>query len=134
MTSTVNETSTETAAVAAVPGKIIAAWTAHDAQAFAEVFTADGTMILPGLYQKGRENIAAFMGAAFQGPYRGSQVTGTPIDLRFLTDDTAVVITKGGVVPAGETELPEGATVRATWVVVKQNGEWLLAAYQNCPA
>ncbi|WP_248964378.1 SgcJ/EcaC family oxidoreductase [Sphaerisporangium perillae] len=121
------------AAVVAVPGRIVAAWARHDAKAFAEVFTPDGTMILPGSYRKGTADIEAFMAGAFEGPYKGTQVTGQPLDLRFLGADAALVITQGGVLAAGETEVPAERAIRATWVVARHEGEWKLAAYQNSP-
>ncbi len=133
-TATIDISDEDKAAVAAVPGRIVAAWTGLDAAAFADVFTPDGSMILPGLYKKGREEIRSHMAAAFQGPYQGTQVTGQPIDLRFLGSDTAVITTFGGVLAPGETTLPDDRTVRATWVVVRRDGEWQLAAYQNSPA
>lgn len=121
------------AAVAAVPGRIVAAWAAHDADAFAAVFTKDGSMILPGVYKKGRDDIRDYMAAGFSGPYQGTQVTGEPFDVRVLADDVCVLLSIGGVLAAGETELPPERIVRASWLVVKQEGEWLLAAYQNSP-
>lgn len=122
------------AAIAALPQRIVAAWAAHDADAFAEVFTEDGSMILPGLYRKGREQIRSYMSTAFAGQYRGTTVTGEPVDLRFLGDTAAVLVTQGGVKLPGETEVAAGRAIRASWIVVKQDGQWFLAAYQNSPA
>ena len=118
---------------AAVPQRIIEAWRDHDAEAFAEVFTKDGTMVLPGVHQKGQAEIAAFMHRAFQGPYRGTQVVGTPFDVKVLGPDTVILFTEGGVRPADSDDLPDDARVRATWVVVRENDVWRLAAYSNAP-
>ncbi len=121
------------AAIAAVPARIVAAWAAHDADAFAEVFTEDGTMILPGMYQKGRDDIRAVMTAGFAGPYQGTQVTGQPIEIKLLAPGAAALITEGGVIAAGETEVSDAAAIRASWIVVDRDGQWQLAVYQNCP-
>jgi uncharacterized protein (TIGR02246 family) len=123
----------EQAAVAAVPGRIVAAWAAHDAKAFGEVFAPDGTMILPGVFLTGREEISSFMGQAFAGAYQGTRVTGQPVNMRFLSDEAALLITVGGVVAAGQSEFSDEQAIRASWLVVKQDGQWLLAAYQNSP-
>jgi uncharacterized protein (TIGR02246 family) len=121
------------AAIAAVTQRIVAAWAAHDGAAFAEVFVEDGTMILPGLYKKGREAIAAYMTASFEGDYKGTQVTGQPLALTILSDESAVLITEGGVLGSGDTEVSPAEAVFAHWVVVKRDGEWGLAAYMNTP-
>ncbi|WP_271220633.1 SgcJ/EcaC family oxidoreductase [Streptosporangium carneum] len=122
------------AAVAALPQRVVAAWAQHDPESFAGVFTEDGSMILPGLYRKGREEIRSFMEAAFQGPFKGTKVTGQPIDIRFFSDEAGVLITQGGVLAPGETEVSDERAIRASWVVVKRDGQWQLAAYQNSPA
>ncbi|MEV8631735.1 SgcJ/EcaC family oxidoreductase [Streptosporangium sp. NPDC051023] len=121
------------AAVVAIPQRIVAAWAEHDAQAFADVFTEDGSLILPGLYHRSRAEIRSFMAAAFEGPFKDTRVTGQPVDIRFLGGETGVLITQGGVLAPGETEVSPERAIRASWLVVKRDGQWRLAAYQNTP-
>lgn len=132
-----NEASTITdadkAAVTQLTERIVAAWASHDAEAFARVFTEDGTMILPGAFAKGRQEIQTFMSAGFAGPFKGTRVTGQPFDVRFLSPQVSLLLTQGGVLAPGQTELAPERTIRASWLAVKQGGEWLLAAYQNSP-
>ncbi|MEU0743887.1 SgcJ/EcaC family oxidoreductase [Streptomyces sp. NPDC006134] len=126
-------TDEDKAAVAALPQRIVEAWAAHDADAFAEVFTPDGTMIIPGVFQQGRDSIRAFMAEAFQGPFKGTRVVGTPVDLRFANSESGILITRGGILAPGESEPSAERAVHASWVVVKRDGRWFLAAYQNSP-
>jgi uncharacterized protein (TIGR02246 family) len=117
-----------------VPLRLVSAWSHNDAEGVANVFTEDGILILPGdVLKKGRGEIRAFMAAAYAGPFKGTDVTGNPVDVRFVTDDIALLRTHGGILAPGETEIDEELAVRSTWVVVKRDGEWQLAAYQNSP-
>jgi uncharacterized protein (TIGR02246 family) len=120
-------------AIAALPGRIGKAWANHDADAFADVFTEDGTMILPGVFKKGRDGIRSFMAQAFTGPFKGTQVTGQPINLNILTKDSAVLTTEGGVLAPGEKEVADARAIFASWIVVKRGDDWYVAAYQNGP-
>jgi uncharacterized protein (TIGR02246 family) len=131
--STAGPSAADQAAIAALPARMVAAWAAHDSDAFAELFTEDGTLILPGIYKKGRDEIREFMAGAFATVYKGSTVTGAPIEIKPLRAGAVALITQGGVMPAGETEVSEAAAIRASWILVKRGRKWQLAVYQNCP-
>src|SRR5579859_577749 len=95
--------SAEQAEIAAVPARMVAAWSAHDAKAFADLFTPDGTLILPGVYKKGRDEIREFMAAGYAGPYQGTRVIGSPIHVKPLAGGAVALLTMGGVPATGET-------------------------------
>jgi len=120
-------------AIASLTQRVVAAWADYDADAFADVFTEDGTMVLAGVYLKGYAAIRDYMADAFEGVYKGTQVTGQPLDMRPLGDDAAILLSQGGVLEPGESEISESAAIHAAWVAVRQDGQWLLAAYQNTP-
>ena len=121
------------APLADVPRRVVEAWAAQDADAFAGVFAPEGTMILPGAFAAGREAVREFMRRGFAGPYAGTRVTGTPFHVRFLGEDTALMLTEGGVVRPGAETVADGDAVRASWLLVRRDGRWELAAYQNSP-
>ena len=117
-----------------VPLRLVAAWAKNDASGVADVFTEDGILILPGdVLKKGQGEIRSFMAAAYAGPFKDTGVTGKPVDVRFVGDDVALLRTHGGILAPGQTEISPELAVRSTWVCVKQNGQWRLAAYQNSP-
>lgn len=134
MTESNGATRTIVPAARAIAG-VVEAWAANDATAFAKIFTVDGTMALPGVFVKGRKGIEQFMRVAYAGQYRGTRVTGSPVDIRTIGDDLAIVVTEGGVLMPGESEVDPARRIKATWVVVRQGAEdWRLAAYHNAPA
>lgn len=127
-------TSDQEKEVLGVPLRLVTAWAHNDARGVADVFTEDGILILPGdVYKSGRDEIRAFMAAAYAGPFKGTGVTGNPVDLRFVNDTIALIRTHGGILAAGETEIDPELAVLSTWVVTKTDGQWQLAAYQNSP-
>lgn len=124
----------DTDALREVPQRIVKAWADNDADAFAEVFTEDATLILPGdVFIVGKEDIRSFMAAGYAGPYRDTRVHGVPVSVKLLGSQSAVLVTEGGVLaPGDETVAPERA-IRATWVLVERDGQWLITSYQNTP-
>jgi uncharacterized protein (TIGR02246 family) len=132
---TTTEVSTaDQAAVAAIPQQLLTAWVRQDAAGIADLFTDDGTLILPGVLRRGRADIQAYFSDAFADEYAGTQVVGTPIGLRFFGADTALLLSSGGVLAAGESEVSDAQAIRASWLVVRDGDQWRLAAYQNSPA
>lgn len=131
---TADPATTAQAAAIGVRDRMVSAWAANNAEEFAEIFTSDANLILPGVFVSGREQIRAFMARAFAGPYKGSRVTGTPIGLKAVGDNVCLVTTEGGVIyPGADAVAPEHA-IKATWVLVRQHDNWLVTAYQNSPS
>ena len=110
------------------------AWADGDADTFAKLYTEDASVVQPGIYKENNEVIRTTMAAGFAGPLKGSRVIDEPQSVRFLGPDAAVVITEGGVLMAGQTEVPAERQVRSTWVLARRDEEWLVVAYQNSPA
>ncbi len=121
-------------AVRAVLQAVYVAWADNDADAFAALYVEDATVVQPGVYKKIRDDVRTSMAAVFAGPMKGSRAIDDLRNVRFLGNDVAVVISEGGILMAGETACPAERLVRATWVLVKQDGTWFIAAYHNCPA
>jgi uncharacterized protein (TIGR02246 family) len=118
--------------IAQVADQVIDAWSRYDAAAFAAAFTVDASQVLPGdVYLRGQAAITASLARGFLGPYAGTHLQVRPVDLREITSDVWVMISEGGVVPAGEHEIPADRVVRATWTIIRQDGAWRIAAYQN---
>jgi uncharacterized protein (TIGR02246 family) len=121
-------------AVATLPQQLLTAWADQDGDSIADLFTEDGTLILPGIFRQGREDIRIYFKDAFENQYAGTRVVGTPLGLRFFGPDAALLLSAGGVLADGETEVSDGQAIRASWFAVRVDGEWKLAAYQNTPA
>jgi uncharacterized protein (TIGR02246 family) len=111
-----------------------AAWEANDAVAMAATYLDDASVVQPGVYKKDRQEIETTMAAGFAGPLKGSRVIDRPLDVRFLNGESAIVVSEGAIVFAGQEEASNVGMVRATWVLAKRDGRWYVAAYHNSPA
>jgi uncharacterized protein (TIGR02246 family) len=133
-TTTTAAPDTDRQAILDVLAALYQAWEANDAEAFVADYADDATVVQPGVYKKDREEIRATMAAAFAGPLSGSRATDHPAAIRFLTGDTAVVISEGGIIFPGQEAVASERLVRATWVLVRRGDAWRIAAYHNSPA
>jgi uncharacterized protein (TIGR02246 family) len=121
-------------AVLDVLARLYKAWEANDAGTFVADYTDDASVIQPGVYKKNREEIRTTMAAGFAGPLSGSRATDHPVDIRFLTADTAIVVSEGGIIFPGQDAVASERLVRATWVLVRRDNAWRIASYHNSPA
>jgi uncharacterized protein (TIGR02246 family) len=112
---------------------IYAAWADNDADAFVVPYADDATAILPGSYLENKAAIRATMAAVLAGPLKGSRATYDVRSVRFPGPGTAIVISQGAVIYAGQTEPAAKTQSRETWVLAKQDGNWLVEAFHNCP-
>ncbi|MES9602574.1 SgcJ/EcaC family oxidoreductase [Actinomadura sp. NPDC000929] len=113
--------------------RLYQAWGDGDADAFADLYVEDATVVMPGVFNRGREAVRGFMAAAFEGPLKGSRGVDEPRDVR-VYGDTAIVVSRAGIIMAGEQEFPPKRERLATWVLSRRDGRWLVAAYANAPA
>ncbi|HEY0539212.1 MAG TPA: SgcJ/EcaC family oxidoreductase [Actinoallomurus sp.] len=131
MTMDLNE---QVTAVHAVFDATSSAWADGDADAFVDWYAEDATVILPGFALRGRADIRTNMGDAFAGPLKGSKRLHVVQDVRFLGEDTALVVTRSVTTFPREAESPAGQQELATWALSRHEGRWLVEAYHSCAA
>ncbi|MGI8665219.1 MAG: SgcJ/EcaC family oxidoreductase [Jatrophihabitans sp.] len=132
MTTTEAQKQEEDAVHAVVEG-VHTAWTNGDPDAFVADYAENASAVLPGSYMPSRAAIHGTMSFLFNGPLKGTRASDKVLDIRFLNDEAAVVVTETGVLIPGESEAPPERTVYATWVLAKNDGKWQIAAYCNSP-
>lgn len=121
-------------AVLTIPQRITHAWATNDPDAFAEIFTENGSVLLQDNQLTSREDIRDYMRRAFEGGLEGATVRGVPLDVKFLAPGVAIAITEGGIMMRGETEIPPARRIRAVWVVVRAaDGSLSLISHQSSP-
>lgn len=126
-------TGDEERAVLTVPMRIQSAWARNDADAFADVFTANGSLLMQDEQLISREAIRTYMLGGFRGPLNGARVRGWPLSVNFVSDDVGVVITQGGIIFPGDEDIAPERLIRATWVIVRLDSGWKLLSHQSSP-
>lgn len=121
------------AAIRALEARQPEAWNQHDAKAYASLFTEGGDCVnIVGWWWKGRAEIEKKLTDAYAYVFKESTLTVTNVDIRFLTPDVAVAHVRwtltGARTPTG---LPGPQQGLQTHVLQKQNGQWLIGAFQN---
>jgi uncharacterized protein (TIGR02246 family) len=120
-------------AIRALEARQPEAWNKHDAKAYASLFTEKGDCVnVVGWWWKGRAEIEKKLTDAYVYVFKESILTITNVDIRFLTPDVAVAHVQwtmtGARTPSG---IPTPQQGLQTHVLQKENGQWLIAAFQN---
>jgi uncharacterized protein (TIGR02246 family) len=111
------------------------AWQQGNGKAYSEIFTPDADYVtFFGQHLKGRSEIDHAHQALWNGPLRGSRLIADSNDmkLRFLTPELAIAHATGAVMMRWQKKAPASRDSINTNVLVKQNGEWKIAAFHNC--
>jgi uncharacterized protein (TIGR02246 family) len=107
-------------------------WNRGSGDAFASAFTDDGDLVaFDGTHFEGREEIAPFHQELFERWMKGTRLVGEVKDVRFLSDEVALMHAVGSTVMRDKSEpAPERDSIQ-TLVAVRQDDKWRLAAFQN---
>jgi uncharacterized protein (TIGR02246 family) len=116
----------------------ITAWNAGDAAAYSRHFAADGTFTnVRGQFFTGRHAFTEVHEDAFKGRFHGSQLKQDIVSLKFVRPDVAVVEVLTSVTeiqklsPGTNTDAKGRLRTRLLQVMVKDGGEWKIAANHN---
>lgn len=109
------------------------AWNAHDARAYAELFSADCDVVnVVGWWWKGRAELETKLARAFSQAFRDSRLAFTDVSVRELAPGVALAHARwtmaGAKMPPGMPEPKEGIQ---TLTLVRQSGQWLISGFQN---
>lgn len=104
------------------------AWDAGDAASYASFFTEDATyVIFLGEVLVGRAQIQKNHVDVFERWQKGSKMIVTPLSVRDLSPDVRIILTAGGV----GVSTPIGYDKLQTFTLVRHEGNWQCAAFQN---
>ena len=109
------------------------AWNAHDARAYATLFSADCDVVnVVGWWWRGRAELEAKLTTAFTQAFRDSRLAFTDVMVRELAPGVALAHARwtmsGAKMPPGMPEPKEGIQ---TLTLVRQTGQWLISGFQN---
>ena len=108
-------------------------WNSADGTLYAEPFTADADYtVWNGIYVQGQTTIAAQHQHIFDTFYANTTLHFGEKQVRFVRDDVALVRVEARLTrPDGTLAGPY--PVRPLFVFVKEDEQWLIAAFQNTP-
>lgn len=114
--------------------QLLDAWNRRDAEAFAKLFAADGSIVgFDGSPINGSADIESHLRPIFADHPTAAYVSKIR-EVRFLSDDTALLRGVAGMVPPGQHDINPATNAIQSLVAVKAGSDWQIAHYQNTPA
>jgi uncharacterized protein (TIGR02246 family) len=127
-----HDVAADDATVRSFPMRMIDAWNAGDAAAFAAPFSDHADFIaFEGTHLKGRRAIVQFHQPLFDTTLKGTRLEGEVKLVRFLTPDIAVMHARAGTFLAGaDFTIPSRESMQL-FVALRRGGEWRVEAMLN---
>jgi uncharacterized protein (TIGR02246 family) len=120
--------------VAAIYQALLSAWNQRRADAFAALFTEDGTAVgFDGSQMNGRAEIETTLGGIFQNQPTATYVSQIR-EVRTLADGVVLLRAVVGMVPPGAFEIIAGVNAIQSVVFVQQREDLKIALLQSTPA
>ena len=113
--------------------RLIDAWNARDAGAFAGLFAGDGVSIGFDGSQAVGEEIGEHLGAVF-GDHETAPYIARVREVRAIGADAVLLRAIVGMVPPGGDAVNSDANALQSLVAVRSGEEWRVALFQNTPA
>jgi uncharacterized protein (TIGR02246 family) len=108
------------------------AWANNDPKRYAECFEQDVDYVaFDGTHIKGRAENERLHRTLWNGVLKGTRLEGGLVQLRPLTANVVLAHATGAVVFPWQTAVKKNRLSIQTLVLVKREGRWLAAAFQN---
>ena len=122
------------AAVAALFEALITGWNSKSGEAFAAPIAPDGAVIgFDGSEKRGRGQIEQEMQRIFADHETAAYVAKVK-SVELLSSDVALLRAIAGMILPGESDLEPERNAQQTVVAVNEDGDWRIALFQNTPA
>ena len=114
--------------------ELLDCWNQRSAECFAGMFWENGNVVgFDGSQMNGQMEIASQLTQIFTDHMTAAYL-GKVREVRFLTRDVAVLRAVVGMVPPGKQDINPAVNAVQTLVVVRDEGQWRIAVFQNTPA
>jgi uncharacterized protein (TIGR02246 family) len=126
---------TDVAAIHEALKQLAHAWGRADSSGYAALFTPDAEYVaFDGTRMSGTRAIDHGHRGLFDGIMRGSTMTFETPSIRFVADDVAIVVVRGGIIMRwqnGKTAPSAKRMSTLTFVFVRTGDTWRAASFQN---